>query len=107
MLFLKILKKKMLINDVISIYYKKLYNSVVYHNKVISQGRTPEDLLNDVCLTALRKFGTNEIEEDEGLGYLRKTLYNETHFQYNRIKNEMILYTDSVPDAGYIHSFDI
>lgn len=96
----------MTINDVVSKYYNKLYNSVVKHNKVISQGRTPEDLLNDVCLTALRKFGDEDIEEIDGLNYLKKTLFTENHFQYNRIKNEIVIFTDVIPDYGYTHNMD-
>ena len=96
---------KMTINEILTKYYNKLYNSVVKHNKVIV-GRTPEDLLNDVCLTALRKFADEDIEESDGLSYLKKTLYTENHFQYNRIKNETILFTDEIPDKGYIHCFD-
>ena len=69
--------------------------------------RTPEDLLNDVCLTALRKFKDKDIEEQEGLDYLKKTLYTESIFQYNRIKNEIVIFTDEIPEKGYNQNFDI
>lgn len=97
---------KMTINDIIGKHYNKLYSICVNDNKVISQGRTPEDILNDVCLTALRKYKHNEIEESEGLGYLKKTIYTEKHFQYQRKKNELVIFTDAVPDKGYVHDFD-
>lgn len=97
----------MTINDIITKHYNKLYNSVVKHNKVISQGRTPEDLLNDVCLTALRKFKQDDITEEDGLSYLKKTLFTESKFQYNRIKNELVIFSDTIPDICYIHGFDI
>lgn len=94
------------IRDIIQKHYDKLYRKCVSHNKVISQGRTPEDLLNDVCFTAIRKFGDTDIIEEEGLIYLKKTLYNENIFQYKRIKNEIVIYTDAMPDVGYLHGFD-
>ena len=97
----------MTINDVLTKHYDKLYKISVKHNKVISQGRTPEDLLNDVCLTALRKFKDKDIEEQEGLDYLKKTLYTESIFQYNRIKNEIVIFTDEIPEKGYNQNFDI
>lgn len=96
----------MTINDIIEKHYKNLYNICVKHNKVISQGRTPEDLFNDVCLTALRKFKQDTITELDGLSYLKKTLYTENKFQYNRIKNELVIFTDVMPDVGYNHNFD-
>lgn len=88
----------MTINDVIVKHYKALYDASVSDNKVISQGRTPEDILQDVCITAIRKYKNKEIEEEEGLSYLKKTLFTEKHFQYRRKKNEMIVYTDNLKD---------
>lgn len=91
----------MTINDVITKHYDKLYKYCVTDNKVISQGRTPEDILQDVCITALKKFGDENIEEDTGLGYLKKTIYTEKHFQYSRIKNELVIFSDNIPDTVY------
>lgn len=91
----------MLISEIVSKYYDKLYKYCVNDNKVISQGRTPEDILQDVCVTALKKFGSNQIEEDEGLAYLKKTIYTEKHFQYSRKKNELVIFSDNIPDKGY------
>lgn len=96
----------MKIEDIIEKYYEHFYNKIVRHNKVISQGRTPEDLLNDVCLTALRKYKNKEIDENEGYNYLKKTLYMENIFQYKRIKNETVIYTNSLPESGYTPNFE-
>lgn len=98
----------MLIAEIITKNYNKLYKYCVTDNKIISQGRTPEDILQDVCVTALKKFGSNQIEENEGLTYLKKTLYTEKHFQYSRKKNELVLFGDNLPDIGYIdNSMDL
>lgn len=91
----------MLIAEIITKHYDKLYKYCVNGNKVISQGRTPEDILQDVCVTALRKFGNEDIEEETGLGYLKKTIYTEKHFQYSRKKNELVIFSDNIPDTGY------
>ena len=63
----------MKISDVISKYYNTLHKEVD-GELVISQSRTTEDILQDVCITALRKFRNMDITEEEGLAYLKKTL---------------------------------
>lgn len=87
----------MKINDIISKHYNTLHKEV-NGELVISQGRTTEDILQDVCITALRKYKNQDIEEEEGLAYLKKTLFTEKHFSWNRKKGEMILFTDTLPD---------
>lgn len=89
----------MTINDIISKHYDELLQQCSC-DKVISQGRTECDILQDVCVTAIRKFRDKEIEEEEGLAYLKKTLFTEKHFQRKRLKNEIIIYTDDVRDIA-------
>lgn len=91
----------MKISDVISKYYNTLHKEVD-GELVISQSRTTEDILQDVCITALRKFRNMDITEEEGLAYLKKTLYTEKHFSWNRKKNEILIYTDTLPDIESI-----
>lgn len=85
------------ISDVISKHYNTLHKEV-NGELVISQGRTTEDILQDVCLTAMRKFKNTNITEEEGLAYLKKTLFTEKHFSYNRKKNEILVFTDTLPE---------
>ena len=87
----------MTINDIITKYYDALHKEV-NGELVISQGRTTEDILQDVCLTAIRKFKNTDITEEEGLTYLKKTLFTEKHFSWNRKKNEILIFTDTLPD---------
>lgn len=91
----------MKISDVISKYYNTLHKEVD-GELVISQSRTTEDILQDVCITALRKYKNMDITEEEGLAYLKKTLYTEKHFSWNRKKNEILVYTDTLPDIESI-----
>lgn len=91
---------KMKISEIIENNYYTLHKEV-NGELVISQGRTTEDILQDVCITALRKYKNQDIEEEEGLSYLKKTLFTEKHFSWNRKKNEIIVFTDSLPDVEY------
>lgn len=90
----------MKINDIITKYYDILRKEV-NGELVISQSRTSEDILQDICLTAMRKYKNQDIEEEEGLSYLKKTLFTEKHFSWNRKKNEILVFTDSLPEAEY------
>lgn len=89
----------MTINDIITKHYHTLHKEV-NGDLVISQGRTTEDILQDVCLTAIRKFRDSKISEEDGLNYLKKTLFTEMHFSWNRKKGEMLIFTDNLPDIA-------
>lgn len=89
----------MTIREVIDKHYQELLDECSC-DKVISQGRTECDILQDVCITAMRKFKEKEIDEDEGLSYLKKTLFTEMHFQFARKKGEIIIYTDNIQDIA-------
>jgi hypothetical protein len=91
----------MTINDIITKWYNVLHKEV-NGELVISQGRTTEDILQDVCLTAMRKFKDTDITEEEGITYLKKTLFTEKHFSWNRKKNEILVFTDNLPDIEYV-----
>lgn len=83
------------IKDIINKHFEELLSQCSC-DKVISQGRTECDILQDVCITAMRKFKEKDIEEEEGLSYLKKTLFTEKHFQYSRLKSEIVIYMDDL-----------
>lgn len=85
------------IRQVISKHYAEL-KSKCSCDKVISQGRTECDILQDICITAMRKYKDNEIDENEGYEYLKKTLFTEKHFQHKRLKSEIVIYVDNIQD---------
>jgi len=87
----------MTISEIISKNYDRLHNHCIA-DVAVSQSRTEEDILNDVCVTALRKFKDNDIDEEEGMQYLWRNLAMERHFQYNRKKNELLIYMEC-PEA--------
>ena len=88
----------MTIHDILNKHYDTLKKEV-NGELVISQSRTTEDILQDVCITAMRKFKDNEIEEEEGLSYLKKTLYTEKHFSWNRKAGDILVFTDVLPEV--------
>jgi hypothetical protein len=65
---------------------------------VISLSKTEEDILQDVCVTAMRKFKDKDISEKEGMDYLKLTLYNEQHFQINRKKKDKVIFVENIDD---------
>lgn len=83
------------IKDIITKHYNELLAQCTC-DKVISQGRTECDILQDVCVTAMRKYKDKLIEEEEGYSYLKRTLFTEKHFQYNRLKSEIVIYMDDL-----------
>ena len=87
----------MTISDIIEKHYDTLKKEV-NGEKVISHSKTSEDILQDVCLTALRKYKNTDITEEEGLSYLKKTLFTEKHFSWNRKKTDILVYMADIPD---------
>ena len=87
----------MTISDIIEKHYDTLKKEV-NGEKVISHSKTSEDILQDVCLTALRKYKNTDISEEEGLTYLKKTLFTEKHFSWNRKKSDILVYMENIPD---------
>ena len=60
--------------------------------------RTSEDILQDVCLTAMRKFqDCDDVDELTAIEYLEKTLYYELKFQRNRVDTRMLI-TDNLTE---------
>ena len=90
----------MTISEIINKHYSNLKTYCKNDDVVISLGRTSEDILQDVCMTACRKFKENDISEEDGISYLKKTLFTELHFQYPRKKGEILLFTDTLPDIA-------
>ena len=87
----------MTISDIIEKHYDTLKKEV-NGELVISHSKTSEDILQDVCLTALRKYKNTDITEEEGLTYLKKTLFTEKHFSWNRKKTDIMVYMADIPD---------
>ena len=85
----------MTIREIISNRYDELH-SYCSADKVVSLSKTEEDILQDVCMTAMRKFKDKDISEKEGMDYLKLTLYNEQHFQMARKKKDKVIFVEDI-----------
>ena len=94
-----IVSLKMTISNVITKYYYALH-SYCNPDMAIAQSRTGEDILHDVCITAIKKYKENEVTEEEALSYLKKTLYTEQLFQKARLKKEKVIYMEDITSLG-------
>ena len=83
------------IRKIIEQHYDELH-SYCSADKVISLSKTEEDILQDVCMTAMRKFKDKDISEKEGMDYLKLTLYNEQHFQMARKKKDKVIFVEDI-----------
>lgn len=103
------------IKEIISKHYDELHH-FCSPNKTISLGLTEEDILHNVCITAMRKYKDRNIEESDGMDYLKLTLYTEQLFQKPRMKKDLISLMDdikggvnftNIPDDFNIDDIDI
>ena len=85
----------MTIREIIEKHYDELHQ-FCSSDVVISLSKTEEDILHDVCVTAMRKFKDKDISEKEGMDYLKLTLYNEQHFQMARKKKDKVIFVDDI-----------
>lgn len=85
----------MKIKEIIEQHYDELH-SYCSADKVVSLSKTEEDILQDVCMTAMRKFKDKDISEKEGMDYLKLTLYNEQHFQMARKKKDKVIFVEDI-----------
>lgn len=85
----------MTIKEIIDKHYDELH-SYCSADKVVSLSKTEEDILQDVLVTAMRKFKDKDISEKEGMDYLKLTLYNEQHFQMARKKKDKVIFVEDI-----------
>lgn len=82
----------MKLNEVINKYYDEWLRFVKTKNvsTVVDEAcRTSDDILQDVMVTAIRKYGDTDVDEQEALEYVKLTLCTELAVQYKR-KPKMI-----------------
>lgn len=87
----------MTIRTIIENHYSQLHNYCT-SDKVISLSKTEEDILHDVLITAMRKFKERDITEDEGMSYLKLTLYNEQLMQTRRICKDKLIFVENISE---------
>lgn len=87
---------KMKIREIIEAHYKDfLY---VCKNKAIN-GEDEFDVLDNCCITAIRKFDEKDIDEQEGLDYLWRIFGAARFFRKKKVDKHLI-FTELPPDIG-------
>ena len=86
----------MTINTIIEKHYSELQSMCWDTDKTISQSKTSDDVFQDVIVTALKKYRNKEIDEEEGLKYIKDNFCLEMHFQPKREDKVKIVYMDYI-----------
>lgn len=85
------------IKKIIETHYDELKERVEEHNNN-SVTMEPGDILHNQLIRAINKFGDSEIDEDEGLAYIKRDLYFESKFVPKREHNIVFVDIDDVKD---------
>ena len=86
------------IKKIIEEHYDELKERVDKHNDN-SIFQEPGDILHNQLLKAMKKYGDSEIEEDEGLAYIKRDLYFESQFIPKREHNLRFVDIDEIKDS--------
>ena len=89
----------MTIAEIITKYYGEFKKILKDPDRMVAEGKTDEDYLQDVCMTALKKYKNRDIDELEGAEYLFKNLRMEMKFKYHR-KDKNITYIEDTPEVS-------
>ena len=90
-----IILMKMKISEVIERNYKYLQGFLKRRDIVLGRHQTSDDVFQNVMVMALNKYKERDVDESEGLSYLRKSLAMELKFQYKKIDNKELYIEDT------------
>lgn len=88
----------MTIGEIITAHFNEFSGMVKNTDIVIEEGNTYEDIFQNVMLTALKKYKDKEVDENEGLEYIKKTFLLEVFFSPKRKNRDMLVFTDASLD---------
>lgn len=74
----------MKISEIVEKEYPRLLKMCTRTDCAIYGGKTSEDLLGEAVLTAMKKFGEEDIDEEEGSAYLQKTFLESCLFSWKK-----------------------
>lgn len=87
----------MKINEIIEKNYNNLLKYIEKNRDVaIANSKTGEDIFHDILYTAMNKFKDEDISEEDGLSYIKKTLFYEQLFQQNKKSKDKLIFTDDL-----------
>ena len=90
----------MKIEDIVSKHYGYFLGMCTRTDKAIYGGKTSEDLLGDAVITTLNRYKGEDVDEEEGFGYLQKTFLESCLFGYKKKsypEEKMIEYVEDYP----------
>ena len=85
----------MTIGEIITAHFNEFSGMVKNTDIVIEEGNTYEDIFQNVMMTALKKYKGKEVDENEGLEYIKKTFLLEVFFSPKRKNRDMLVFTDA------------
>lgn len=88
----------MTIGEIITKHFNEFSGMVKNSDIVIEEGNTYEDIFQNVMMTALKKYKDKEVDENEGLEYIKKTFLLEVFFSPKRKNRDMLVFTDASLD---------
>ena len=88
----------MTIGEIITKHFNEFSGMVKNTDIVIEEGNTYEDIFQNVMMTALKKYKDKEVDENEGLEYIKKTFLLEVFFSPKRKNRDMLVFTDASLD---------
>ena len=72
------------IRDILSKYYPSFAKMCINTDKAVYGGKTSEDILNDSVITIINHYGNQDITEEEGYEYAKRTFLMEEQFAYKK-----------------------
>lgn len=72
------------IRDILSEHYEDFLSMCINKDTAVYGGKTSEDILNDSIITIINHFGDEDIPEDIGYEYAKKTFLMEEQFSYKK-----------------------
>ena len=92
----------MTIREIVAKHFDEFKGMVRNPDRAIENGNTMEDIFMSAILTSLKKYKPDdEVDEDEGYEYVKKTILSEFLFCWKRVKKDMLVLCDSLPDIPY------
>lgn len=89
--------------EVVVKYFDEFKGTVRHPDIVVENGNTMEDVFMSAILTSLKKYEPDdEVDETEAYNYIRKTILSEYIFCFKRVKRDMLVLCENIPDVGYI-----
>lgn len=89
----------MQIGQIITKHYNELSGMVRNPDVTIENGNTSEDIFQSAIVTVLKKYKDQDITDEEGFEYAKKTVLTELFFCYKRKGRDMLIFSDENFDS--------